>query len=293
MANQDPQSEVTIDEQLVKRLLRDQFPEFANLPIRFLDAGWDNESYRIGEHYIARLPRRQLAVELLQNEISWLPRLKDQIPIPIPFPVKIGQPGNDYPWPWSIVPWYEGQTAGYSTLGHDAAGQLLSFFRALHQPEPENAPVNDYRGIHLSEREEAVAGRMKFIAERTNLVSEKLKNFWQQALAEPLPTARHLIHGDLHPRNVLVHEGKISAIIDWGDITSGDIANDYSAFWMLFDEKAVREKALETYGVDESLRKRSIGWAIYFAVMFLDSGVKGNELHNRIGKAILKAIESE
>ena len=288
----EPLAEMHIDAELVRTLISRQFPKYAHLAITFLDSGWDNESYRLGADYIVRLPRREKAAALIINETTWLPKLKDKLPIPISCPVDVGKPDRMYPWHWAIVPWFDGETADMQPLRGTEAVRMVQFLKALHKSTPENAPVNLYRGISLQAKADNVRERIKRLKSKTQRITHTITELWQQALQEDFPTNPSLIHGDLHPRNITVNNHTIQAIIDWGDITSGDIATDLSCLWMLFDNKEIRQKALEEYGASKSTITRAIGWAIYFGVVLLDTGLESNERHMEIGDKILKNISN-
>src|SRR4051794_33423264 len=103
-----PISEYRIDSALVAGLLADQHPDLAAMPLQFLDEGWDNVLFRLGQYLVVRLPRRAAAAELIRHEQLWLPYLADQLSLPVPVPLRLGLPGRDYPWPWSVVPWLPG-----------------------------------------------------------------------------------------------------------------------------------------------------------------------------------------
>lgn len=293
MIIKDPKAEVKIDKILVQNLVATQFPALANLPITFLDAGWDNENYRLGNQYIIRLPRRKIAIDLLANEIKWLPKLQKRLPIAIPAPVFVGQPDDTYPWQWTIIPWVDGQSANLETLNDSAALQLIDFLKVLHSDSGEGAPINLSRGVSLKEKVEGLKERMTRLKEKTDLITDHIENLFADALTTPFPTQKHLLHGDLHPRNIIASEGNFTAIIDWGDITSGDVATDLASLWMLFDKKLVRHEALKAYGASSDLIKRSIGWAIFFGVILLDTGLISNEQHAKIGAFTLKNLDKE
>ncbi len=283
MIIKDPKAEVKIDKHLVQQLINSQFPSLSNLPITFLDAGWDNENYRLGDNYIIRLPRRKIAIDLLANEINWLPKLQEKLPIAIPAPIYVGQPDDTYPWQWTIIPWVKGQTADLNKPHDSAALQLIDFLKNLHQQSPKNAPTNLSRGVPLKNKAEDLRQRMNRLKEKTNSITPKIEALWQTALHTPFIKDKYLLHGDLHPRNIIVSAGKINAIIDWGDITDGDAATDLASLWMLFDKKSVRQQALAAYGASSDLRQRAIGWAIFFGVILLDTGLISNAQHAKIG----------
>lgn len=293
MIIKDPKAEVKIDKKLVQRLINTQFPTLSNLPITFLDAGWDNENYRLGDNFIIRLPRRKIAIDLLANEINWLPKLQEKLPIAIPAPIYIGQPDETYPWQWTIIPWVEGKTADLERPHDTAALQLIAFLKSLHQQSSINAPINLSRGVPLSGKSADLAKRMNRLKEKTNLITPKIEALWQTALNAPFPTDKYLLHGDLHPRNIIVSAGKINAIIDWGDITDGDVATDLASLWMLFDKKSVRQQALKAYTASSNLMQRAIGWAIFFGVILLDTGLVSNPQHAKIGAFTLENLNQE
>jgi aminoglycoside phosphotransferase (APT) family kinase protein len=102
-----------------------------------------------------------------------------------------------------------------------------------------------------------------------------------------------LVHGDLHPGNIIVRQSSIHAIIDWGDLTAGDPASDLACLWMLFEKKEIRQQALEQYSVSESVVKKAIGWAIFYGITLLDAGVEANSPNAKVGKYILRNIDNE
>jgi aminoglycoside phosphotransferase (APT) family kinase protein len=288
-----PPTEIALDELLVKKLIDAQFPDLSHLSIQFLDSGWDNNNYRLGTQYIVRIPRRKAAVASILNEINWLPKLQAYLPIQIPTPIKVGEPDHNYPWHWTITPWFEGKTVDGTHLNTSEALRIAQFLKILHSQNADNAPINLHRGIPLSEKNEDVLLRMERLKKQSDLINPKIEQLWQQAVKEPFPSEIHLLHGDLHPRNILIHDKKFAAIIDWGDITSGDVATDLACLWMVFSEKNTRQKALKYYRAGQSLINRSIGWAINFGTILLDTGLNGDPSYTGNGFFILKNLNNE
>lgn len=290
-AHGTPPAEVSIDRSLVAGMLADQHPDLAWLPIAAVDAGWDNAIFRLGEHLAARLPRRAAAAPLIVHEQTWLPRLAGQLALPVPAPCRSGGPGRGYPWRWSIVPWLPGATADRH---EPTAGQALAFaafLRSLHTPAPADAPANPVRGVPLARRAPAVEARMARLARVTELITPQLRQLWRAAIEAPLDTAPTWLHGDLHPRNILVEQGVISGVIDWGDLTAGDRATDLAAIWMLFAEPDARQAALEAYGPPSTATVlRARGWAILFGIMLLDTGLQDHPRHAAIGERTLRRL---
>jgi aminoglycoside phosphotransferase (APT) family kinase protein len=288
-----PPAEVTLDVTLVKKLIDAQFPDLTHLSIQFLDSGWDNNNYRLGTQYIVRIPRRKAAVASILNEINWLPKLQSNLPIPIPAPVRVGEPDHNCPWHWTITPWFEGKTVDGTPLYKSEALRIAQFLKILHRQNADNAPINLHRGIPLNEKNEEVLLRLERLKKQTDLISPKIEHLWQQAVNEPFPSEKYLLHGDLHPRNILIHNKKFAAVIDWGDITSGDVATDLACLWMVFGEKSTRQKSLKYYGANQSLINRAIGWAINFGTILSDTGLNGDPSYTENGAFILKNLNNE
>lgn len=293
MLHTDPKAETKINPDIVKALVAAQFPAYAELDIALLDSGWDNENYRLGPELIIRLPRRLSSSLLILNEINWLPKIKDDLPIKIPAPIGVGRPDKSYPWHWSIIPWFEGVTADQNSLDGSEVHRLINFLKKLHSQHPQHAPENPYRGVPLSTKHTDVEKRMRSLKSKTKLITSSIEQHWMEAVHEGEAGEKYLIHGDLHPRNIIVQRGKIEAVIDWGDITAGDPANDLACVWMLFESDEICREAFNLYGASEGLIKRSIGWAIFFGVMLLDTGLNSNRRHARIGEFILRNLHQK
>ena len=289
-----PAADVDIDISLVRRLLNDQHPDLAHLPLQLMDTGWDNAMFRLGGELLIRLPRRHLAASLIENEQHWLPVIAQELPIPIPVPVRVGYPGRGYPWKWSVLPWLQGITADRAEPRPDQAIRLAQFLRSLHVHAPNAAPRNEVRGVPLSKRADLIEARMRRLESTTHFISSEIRYAWQLALEAPLASEATWLHGDLHPRNILVENGVITGIIDWGDITAGDIATDLASIWMLFGDIVSRQKALQAYGAtSEATLQRARGWAVLFGVVLLETGLVDNPQHMAMGQKTLSRIADD
>ena len=289
-----PAAEIAINEDLALRLLAEQYPDLSHLPLEYLDSGWDNVIYRLGDRFCLRLPRRQLAATLIENEQTWLPRLQDFLTLPIPLPWRIGQPTAYYPWRWSILPWLEGLSAESALPGNDQAKIFGSFLKSLHQLAPLEAPSNPFRGGSLTIRAQDIEARLQRIEPEITQIYTQVREIWQYVLDIPLDVSSRWLHGDLHPGNVLVLQGKITGIIDWGDLTSGDIATDLAGIWMLFPDSTTRKEAIAEYGdISPATWSRAIGWAIYFGVTLLDVGLAGNQKQAVVGARTLACVTDD
>ena len=270
-----PAAEIEIDERQARQLLAAQHPDLAGLSIVAIASGWDNQLLRLGDSLALRFPRRQLAAQLILHEQRWLPHLKGRLPLAIPAPVRIGVAQFQYPWAWSVTPWIEGETADLSPPDSNQGERLAAFFEALHRmPVPADAPRNPYRGVPLSERADTFADRLARLHGKTDLLDGRVHALWSDALAAADDAPPTWIHGDLHPRNVLISNGCLSGVIDWGDLARGDRACDLAAVWMLLPQLQSRRRAVAACrSVSEATWRRARGWALLFAVILLSSGL--------------------
>src|SRR5215467_9719292 len=285
-----PAAEVDIPPELVRRLLAAQQPDLAHLPLEVMAHGWDNLLYRLGDKLVVRLPRRAVAARLAEHEQRWLPVLAPRLPLPVPAPVRAGRAGLGYPWPWSVIPFLPGRIAARNPPAdlRGAAVSLGRFLAALHAPAPPDAPANPYRGIPLADRGAAVTQHLTVLG---SLVDPRaVRHAWERAVAAPAWDGPPVwLHGDLHPANILVDRGRISAVIDFGDLTSGDPATDLAVAWMLFraEERAIFWQA---YGqADDHTRARARGWALSLALVFLTHSAD-NPLIAGIGKHTFREV---
>ena len=286
-----PPGDVQVDIELVEVLLSQQHPNLATLPVRAGESGFDNFMFRLGESFAVRMPRSAAAARLLASEQRWLITLSDRLPLDIPVPIRVGQPAFGFPWRWSVVPWLVGATAEASPVAAKEAPRLAAFLRALHVAAPADAPRNLERAAALTTRAAAIGERIRHLERATDVINDRVRSAWSEALEAPNATSPTWIHGDLHARNVLTLEGTITGVIDWGDMTSGDPAIDLACLWMLLPNETARLRAREAYGVtNASLWARARGWAVLFGVTLLDTGLTGNARNAIMGEQILRRI---
>jgi aminoglycoside phosphotransferase (APT) family kinase protein len=287
-----PTAEVDIDEQLVRTLLREQHADLAELPLELMDSGWDNVMFRLGHAYTVRLPRRLAAATLVLNEQAWLPIIALNLSLPIPSPVRVGLATHFYPWNWSVLPWLPGHAADEQPPCPNQAAVFGHFLRALHQLAPADAPLNEVRGCSLPDRAKGVSARIEQLKAGVGLAPQ-IETAWQEGLNAPLSQKDCWLHGDLHARNVLVENGRISAIIDWGDITSGDVATDLAGIWALFEDADARRDALTAYGADAAEIVRARAWAVNFGTILLVTGLVDNPRHAAMGADTLRRVAED
>ena len=269
MVSAQPPPDVEIDEALVRRLLADQFPDLVGLGIEFVANGWDNATFRLGpssrgEYLGIRLPRRQLGVDLLRNEQRWLPVIEPLLSLPAPIPRRIGRPADDYPWPWTICEWIDGVPALEDAPSDAmlAARMLGGFLADLHVRSPLDAPDNAHRGVPLADKTTGFHSNLEHSGDLFD--RPRMEAAWNELLTvDPWSRPPVWLHGDMHPLNVLVADGEVSGVIDFGDITSGDPASDLAIAWMLWpDRPDVRSVFRSMLPHDETTWERARGWAL-------------------------------
>lgn len=287
-----PPAEVETGEAQVRALLEAQHPDLAQLPLTAMEAGWDNAMYRLGAAMILRLPRRAVAAELVRNELKWLPVLAPTLPLKVPVPLRRGRPGQGYRWHWSVLPWIDGVPGDVEAPGPAEAARFAEFLKALHRPAPGDAPDNPFRGGPLEGRRAQAEERLARLSGMGRLPAG-VAAAWEAALAARRAGESVWIHGDIHARNVIVADRRLAAVVDWGDLTSGDAACDLAGIWHLFETPEARRAALEGYGAEPAQVARAMGWAVHTAAIHLATGLVDHPVHARIGAATLERVAAD
>jgi aminoglycoside phosphotransferase (APT) family kinase protein len=266
-----PAAEHALDEHGVRALIRTVAPDLALLPLTRVAEGWDNVTWRLGAELAVRIPRRGTSAPLISHEQDALPLIAPllaAVDVRTPLPVRAGSPTPVFPWPWAIVPWLPGQQALGLARAENAtwAAQLAVALLALHRSAPADTPRNPVRGVPLAIRDESIRDRLDELPAE---ISHPLGRLWRTGL-EAEPSAESVwIHGDLHPGNILVDGGRLSALIDFGDVTAGDPAYDLAAGWLAFD-RAGRQIFRRATGdrYDDATWTRARAWAAAVAAIF-------------------------
>lgn len=270
---------VKITKEVVEKLIKEQFPKWADLDIKPVEkSGHDNRTFHLGDEMTVRLPSGEDYVAQVEKEIQWLPKLKPFITLQISSPIAKGKPNSEYPFPWSINKYIEGETATYDKI-HDLnkfAVDLGLFLKELHKIDTIDGPIagkhNFYRGgdlkIYNSETEVALEN-LKDI-----LPIEELHYIWTQAISSKWENENVWIHGDIAPGNLLVKNGALCGVIDFGIMAVGDPSCDYAMGWTFFDKNS-RKTFFNTLECDENTINRARGWALWKALItYFDKNIE-------------------
>lgn len=257
-----------IDAALVRRLVDAQFPQWRELPIRPVDHdGWDNRTFRLGEALSVRLPSAEGYVEQVAKEQRWLPRLAPLLPVAIPQPVAQGEPGEGYPFAWSVYRWLPGTPvvrAGDVSRDAALADAIGRFLVALRAVPSEGAPGpgthNFFRGAPPAVYEEEALAAFALLDEPWR---GRARALWNEATASLWQAEPVWFHGDVAPGNLLLDaSGALSAVIDFGTSGVGDPACDLVPAWTMFEGEA-RDAFVAAVGLDGSTWSRARGWALW------------------------------
>lgn len=263
---------IHINVELVHSLIKEQFPEWSTLEIKPVkNGGHDNRTFHLGEDMSVRLPSAEGYVSQVEKEHKWLPVLSNHLSIPISKPLAKGSPNEDYPYPWSIYKWLEGETVTHENIVDmkQFAKDLGEFLVELQSIDSSEGPFggihNYHRGCPLTEfkfNEWALSSldTLGHLVDR-----EKCLEIWNRAISTKWMKEPVWIHGDIAPGNLLVTNGKLSAVIDFGVMAVGDPAADLAMAWTFFDDKS-RDIFLNTIGLDKDTVDRARGWALWKAL---------------------------
>lgn len=285
---------MNINTTLAKKLIAEQFPQWKNLPIeQVLPGGWDNRTFRLGDDKLVRLPGGEEYADKVAKEQHWLPRLSPSLPLPIPEPVAMGNPTNNYPWPWSIYHWIYGETAASATINDlpTFAEDLAQFLVALQQVDTTGGPPagehNFYRGGALTHYDAQTKQAIELL--KDTIDSRIATAIWNNALATSWNKPPVWVHGDVSAGNLLVRDGKLSAVIDFGGLAIGDPACDLAVAWTFFDAES-RQVFKQTLNLDEDTWLRGKAWGLWKALIVASGVVNSNDVEKAGAWPTIEAI---
>lgn len=256
---------------LVSRLVAAQFPVWSHLAIRPVELdGWDNRTFRLGETMSVRLPNADAYVPQVEKEQRWLPVLAPRLPLPIPTPVARGVPGSGFPRPWSVYRWLDGNVAtperidDLERFARDLAGFLVALRRMDATGGPPAGAHSFYRGASLATYDAETRATVDALGDSGD--ADRALAIWEQALQASGPGRPVWMHGDVTAANLLVVDGHLSSVIDFGCCAVGDPSCDLAIAWTFF-EGPTRAIYLDALGADAGARRRGRGWALWKALV--------------------------
>lgn len=270
-----------IDAALVKRLLAGQFPHWADLPVRPVKVeGWDNRTYHLGDEMTVRLPTAQAYTPAIAKEDCWLPILAPSLPVAVPVPLATGMPAEGYPYRWSIRAWLDGETASHeriadlTTFAMDVAEFILALQRIDATGGPTAGAHSFYRGAPPVHYDDETRRALRALDGRIDTTGAS--TVWNAALEAAWSGPPVWFHGDIAAGNLLVRDGRLVAVIDFGTSGVGDPACDLVIAWTMF-AGASRDAFRNTVGQDAAMWARARGWALWKALIGIADDIDTNE----------------
>ena len=264
-------NKLLINEMLVHDLIVEQFPQWQHLSIRqVLPGGWDNRTFRLGEQLLVRMPSEADYALQVEKEQRWLPILASHLPLQIPVPIAMGLPNNIYPWKWSVYCWLAGESAVSSTkidLNKIAIG-LAEFLMALQKIKsvdgPEPGEHSFFRGGSLNIYDAETRNAITVLKNQIDI--NAATKIWETALTTHWQSLPVWVHGDVSPGNLLLQNGCLTSVIDFGQLSVGDPACDLAIAWSWFKNES-REIFRANLSLDENTWARARAWALWKALI--------------------------
>ncbi|KFG77286.1 aminoglycoside phosphotransferase family protein [Streptomyces mutabilis] len=286
-----------LDARLVRRLVAGQFPRWRGLPVeRFPSGGTVNAMYRLGDDMVVRLPLVEGGAGDVRAEREWLPRLAPLLPTAVPEVLGAGEPTEGYPWPWSVYRWLPGEIPEAGALAEPEllARDLAGFVAAMRDVALPDAP-GAYRGGPLA----TLDGQTRAALDELSALPEEgvdcsaLAAVWEDALRAPDWDGPPVwLHADLMPGNLLVDEGRLTAVIDFGCMGVGDPACDLLPAWDLLPATA-RKAFREALGVDDATWRRGRGRTLSQALIALPCYRRTNPAMAGNARHVIRAVLAE
>jgi aminoglycoside phosphotransferase (APT) family kinase protein len=283
-----------IDAGLVRRLIAQQFPQWRDLPVSPVEVdGWDNRTYRLGDEMTVRLPTAAGYVPAIAKEHEWLPRLAPALPVAVPAVLAMGAPGAGYPFPWSVRGWLPGETAQPGRIGDMSrfAVSVAEFIRALQRCDASGGPAAGehswYRGASLTHYDEETRRCLAVLSAHVD--TARAAAVWDAALQARWRDAPVWFHGDVAAGNLLVEDGDLTAVIDFGTSGVGDPACDLVIAWTMFSGEH-REAFRRAVGHDDGCWARARGWALWKAMLVLSECVDTDPVRATEEQRVIEAV---
>lgn len=286
-----------VDPRIARDLVRRQFPSWADLPVTEVPRqGCHNRTFRLGERWTLRFPRDASDVELLEVELRCLPRLAPSLPFEVPVPVATGRPGPGFPRVWSVANWIEGDDAHAARVadGRAVAVDLARFLGALRAVEAGNGPRpgsrNGWRGGPLHTYDHETRAALAALSGRVD--THRASQIWDAALASTWSRPPVWVHGDIAATNLVVAQGRLRGVLDFGSLSVGDPACDLTIAWTLFDGES-RTAFVKEVGLDGETWARARGWALWKALIVVAGHVRTDRrIVATSERTLLRVLES-
>lgn len=260
-----PEPDFRFSSDLVCRLIDDQYPILRECdPVR-VGAGYDVEVWRISNDLVVRLPRRNSAFTFVEREIRHLPSIPQGLPLAVPRIEAVGVASDSLPGPWFVTQFLPGVSGNEATTSECVRGavDLGVTLASIHALSTENVDNVSTRGVAIETRRPFFERELDHLPEWAAKTSQ---DYFDRASLAELESAKVFLHGDVHRSNLIVHDGRPTALIDFGDLGYGDRAGDLGGgiFSVGFE---AHQEFLKAYGsVSDATFVRAFGWACYFAV---------------------------
>ncbi|WP_461074744.1 aminoglycoside phosphotransferase family protein [Spirosoma flavus] len=260
-----------------------QFPEWSTLPIKAVEfSGWDNRTFHLGDLMTVRLPSAEGYKPQAEKEQYWLPRLAPHLPVSIPTLLAKGEPDTYFPAKWGIYRWIDGENATLNKLANvdDFARSVAHFLRTLQRIDPAGGPLAGshswFRGASLSVYDHETRRSIKVLQDKIDVTLAEI--IWQEALASIWQNPPVWFHGDIASGNLLIKNGRLEAVIDFGCCGIGDPACDLVIAWTMLSGRS-REIFRAEVVIDDATWARGRGWALWKALITIEEyGETGNKV---------------
>lgn len=278
---------MNIDIKLVREMIDNQFPEWRNLVITPVEHGGnDNRTFHLGEKMAIRMPSDKAYEPQVEKEAKWLPKLAQYLSIPITVPLGKGKPTKDYPYVWSVNKWVYGDTVTQNNVELNQFARDLSEFltelQSINASEgPESGAHNFYRGCNLSVYHHETLDAIQLLS--SEIDEDKCMDIWNKALSTEWTKQPVWIHGDVAPGNLITKNGRLSGVIDFGIMGTGDPACDLVMAWTFFDKES-RQIFIKHMDLDKDTWNRAKGWALWKALITYE---------NKESKKVIETLTNE
>lgn len=272
-------------------LVKDQFPHWADLPVfPVKNSGWDNQTFRLGQQMTLRFPSAAEYASQVEKEQKWLPFLASKLPLIIPTPLGLGKPGVGYKWHWSVYNWIEGESATTSQQVDKMrlARNLADFLLVLYQLETKDGPIpgkqNFHRGGNILVYEKETFKALKIL--EPHLKVKIVKKIWDSGTENAWNSPPVWVHGDISIGNLILENGYLKAVIDFGLLSIGDPACDLAIAWTFFDSQS-RKVFRDRLSLDNPTWRRGRAWALWKSLVILSGLSRSNNIENALARGVI------